>query len=251
LADRSVREAPESLSVLIPVLNEVHTLRPALERLLKTDLPLNLDVVVIDDGSTDGSLESIEDLVQNGVVRTLRHPSNQGKGAALRSGLAEARGDLVTVLDADLEYDPADYRPMIGEVIEENAEVVYGTRSFGAHTAFSFWYVVGNKFVSLWASFLFDTWLSDLETCFKMAWRDIWMSLDLKEDGFGIEAEATGKFLGRGHRIHEVPIGYKARGREEGKKLHWTDGVQALLILLRIRLQQAAKRFLRSERVRQ
>jgi dolichol-phosphate hexosyltransferase len=247
LADRRLREAPESLSVLIPVLNEVETLRRAVERLLKTDLPLNLDVVVIDDGSTDGSLESIDDLVQSGAVRTVRLPSNQGKGAALRTGLAEARGDLVTVLDADLEYDPADYRLMIHEVIEENAEVVYGTRSFGGHTAFSFWYVVGNKLVSVWASFLFDTWLSDVLTCFKMAWRDIWTSLDLKESGFGIDAEATGKILGRGHRIHEVPIGYKARAREEGKKVHWTDGVEALVILLRIRLQLAAKKFLRSE----
>jgi dolichol-phosphate hexosyltransferase len=251
LVERTVRDAPQSLTVLMPVLNEVQTLRPALERLLKTDLPLSLDVVVIDDGSTDGSLDSIDDLVQSRAVRSLRHPTNRGKGAALRSGLSEARGDLVTVLDSDLEYDPADYRLMIQEVIDENAEVVYGTRSFGAHTAFSFWYVIGNKAVSLWASFLFDTWLSDLETCFKMAWRDIWTSLDLKQDGFGIEAEATGRFLGRGHRIHEVPIGYKARGREEGKKLHWTDGVQAVFILLRIRLGQTAKRFLRSGADRQ
>jgi glycosyltransferase involved in cell wall biosynthesis len=245
LASRKDREAPHSLSVLIPVLNEVETLRAALERLLKTDLPLDLDVVVIDDGSTDGSLESIDDLIQSGAVRTVRHPTNQGKGAALRSGLAEARGDLVTVLDADLEYDPNDYRPMIQEIIGDGAEVVYGTRSFGAHTAFSFWYVIGNKAVSLWASFLFDTWLSDLETCFKMAWREIWNQLDLKESGFGIEAEATGKFLGHGFRIHEVPIGYKARGREEGKKLNWTDGVEALIILLRIRLRNG-KRFRRS-----
>ena len=251
MVDRKTRETPESLTVLIPVLNEVETLRAALERLLKTELPLQTDVVVIDDGSTDGSLESIDDLVQSGAVRTVRHESNRGKGAALRSGLEEARGDLVTVLDADLEYDPSDYRLMIQEIIDESAEVVYGTRSFGAHTAFSFWYVVGNKAVSLWASFLFDTWLSDLETCFKMAWRDIWLSLDLTQDGFGIEAEATGKFLGSGFRIHEVPIGYKARGREEGKKLHWTDGVQALVILLQIRLQQGAKRFLRSKGVRQ
>ena len=197
---------------------------------------------MIDDGSSDGSLESIDDLVQSGAVRTIRHPVNRGKGAALRSGLAEARGDLVTVLDSDMEYDPADYVPMIREVVEEQAEVVYGTRSFGAHTAFSFWYVIGNKAVSFWASFLFDTWLSDLETCFKMARREAWTSLDLKQDGFGIEAEATGGFLGKGYRIHEVPIGYKARGREEGKKLRWTDGVEALIILLRIRIIQALRK---------
>lgn len=233
---RKLREAPGSLSVLIPVLNEIETLRPALERLLKVDLGIALDIVVIDDGSTDGSVESINDLVSDGRVRVVQHPVNRGKGAALRSGIAAATGDLLTVLDSDLEYDPADYIPMIQAVVDEGAEVVYGTRSFGAHTAFSFWYVMGNKAVSFWASFLFNTWLSDLETCFKMAWRDIWTSIELTENGFGIEAEATGKFLLSGHRIHEIPISYRARGREEGKKLRWTDGVQALFILLKIRL---------------
>lgn len=230
------RPAPETLTVLIPVLNEIETLRRALERLLKTELPVALDVVVIDDGSTDGSMESIDDLVRAGTVRTVLHPVNRGKGAALRSGIAAANGDLITVLDSDLEYDPADYRLMLRAVVEEEAEVVYGTRSFGAHTAFSFWYVMGNKAVSFWASFLYNTWLSDLETCFKMAWRDIWQAQELSEDGFGIEAEVTAKFLLSGRRIHEVPISYRARGREEGKKLNWTDGVQALFILLKLRL---------------
>jgi dolichol-phosphate hexosyltransferase len=239
MPEKTVRKAPESLSVLLPVLNERDTLRPALERLLKTDLAIVLDVVVIDDGSTDGSMESIDDLVRAGTIRTVLHPVNRGKGAALRSGIAAATGDLITVLDADLEYDPADYRMMIRAVLDEEAEVVYGTRSFGAHTAFSFWYVIGNRAVSFWASFLYNTWLSDLETCFKMAWRDIWQSFDLSENGFGIEAEVTAKFLLTGRRIHEVPISYRARGREEGKKLNWTDGVQALFILLRIRLRGA------------
>jgi dolichol-phosphate hexosyltransferase len=227
---------PESMSVLIPVLNEAATLRPAVERLLKTDLGLELDVLVVDDGSTDGSIDSIDDLIRDGRVRVISHPHNLGKGAALRTGIAGARGDLITVLDADLEYDPADYRQMIRAFVDEQAEVVYGTRSFGAHTAFSFWYVIGNKAVSLWASFLFNTWLSDLETCFKMAPRSSWQALELTESGFGIEAEVTGKFLKRGHLIHEVPISYRARGREQGKKLRWIDGVEALVILLRVRL---------------
>jgi len=231
-----VRRPPESLSVLIPVLNEVETLRPALDRLLKTELGIRLDIVVIDDGSTDGSLEAIQDLVEAGTVRAIRHPVNRGKGAALRSGIAEAQGDVLTVLDADLEYDPGDYRLMLQVVVEDQAEVVYGTRSFGAHTAFSFWYVVGNKAVSFWASFLYNTWLSDLETCFKMAWRDIWTDLELTQNGFGVEAEATARFLRAGHLIHEVPISYRARSRADGKKLKWTDGVHALAILLRIRL---------------
>lgn len=236
------RTAPQSLSVLIPVFNEAPTLRRALERLLKADLGIQLDVVVIDDGSTDRSMELISDLVHDGLVRVVAHSTNIGKGAAIRSGLAAAEGDLVTVLDADLEYDPTDYRAMLRAVLDERAEVVYGTRSFSSNTAFSFWYVIGNKLVSFWASLLFNTWLSDLETCFKMAWRDIWEQLDLRQNGFGIEAEATGGFLLRGHRIYEVPIGYRARGREEGKKLKWTDGVEALVILSKIRLLESRRR---------
>jgi hypothetical protein len=125
---------------------------------------------------------------------------------------------------------------MLRPVLEDDAKVVYGTRSFGAHTAFSFWYVLGNRFLSFWASFLFNTWLSDVETCYKLAPVSIWRSLEIKSRGFGVEAEVTAKFLRRGHRIYEVPISYKARGREEGKKLNWTDGLEALWILLRIRL---------------
>lgn len=235
MAEPTPRSAPESLTVLIPVLNEVATLRPALERLLKTDLGLRLDVVVIDDGSTDGSVESVSDLLGDGV-RVVSHPVNRGKGAALRTGIAAARGDLLTVLDADLEYDPADYVAMIAAIVEDQAEVVYGKRSFGTHSAYSFWYVIGNKAVSFWASFLYNAWLSDLETCLKMSWRDIWEALDLRQNGFGIEAEATGKFLLSGRRIQEVPIKYRARNREQGKKLQWTDGVEAVWILLKIRV---------------
>lgn len=232
-------DAAASLTVVIPVLNERATLRRAVERLLKTDLPVEVEVLVVDDGSTDGSLESIQDLVEDGLIRTASHPANRGKGAALRTGLSVASGDLVTVLDADLEYDPADYAPMLSAVIHDQAEVVYGMRSFGAHTAYSFWYVIGNRLVAFWASFLFNTWLLDLETCFKMARREVWLSLDLEQSGFGIEAEVTGKLLARGYAIHEVPIRYTARTREEGKKLQWTDGVQALVILLAIRLRKA------------
>jgi glycosyltransferase involved in cell wall biosynthesis len=242
MPEETPARAPESLTVLIPVLNEVATLRTALERLLKTDLGLRLDVVIIDDGSTDGSVESIEDLVNEGEVRVVSHDRNRGKGAALRTGIQAARGDLLTVLDADLEYDPADYRAMIQAIVEDGAEVVYGKRSFGTHSAYSFWYVIGNKAVSFWASFLFNAWLSDLETCLKMSRLEVWRSLDLKQNGFGIEAEATGRFLLSGRRIQEVPIRYKARNREEGKKLQWTDGVEAVMILLKIRLFEGRRR---------
>lgn len=229
---------PTKLTVLMPVYNEADTVRPALERLLKVSLPLPVEVLVIDDGSTDESAEVIADLVKTGDVRLERHDRNRGKGAAIRTGIDKATGDVLTILDADMEYNPADYHDLLVPLLEGEAEVVYGTRSFGAHTAFSFWYVLGNRFVSFWASFLFNTWLTDIETCFKLAPTDTWRSLGLRSNGFNIEAESTGKFLRTGTRIFEVPITYKARSREAGKKLRWTDGVEALWTLLRVRLSR-------------
>ena len=226
----------ERLSVVVPFLNEAATLRPAVDRLLKTILPVEIEVLLVDDGSTDASVSTVADLVQAGTVTLLTHPSSRGKGAALRTGLDHASGDVLTVLDADLEYDPANYSELLAPILEGESEIVYGSRSFTSHTAYSFWYVIGNKALALWASFLYNTWLSDIETCFKMAPLRTWQSLDLRSDGFGIEAETTAKLLRRHHRIFEVPIRYKARGREQGKKLRWTDGVQALWILFKLRL---------------
>ena len=226
-----------SLTVVIPVLNERATLRRAVKRLLETDLPVPLEVLVVDDGSTDGCLDTIGDLVESNEVRVVRHPRNKGKGAAVRTGIAEATGSILTILDADLEYDPADYADLLQPMLAGEARVVYGTRQFGAHTAYSFWYVMGNKVLAFVASFLYDTWLTDVETCFKMADTEVWRQLDLRSDGFEIEVEFTGKVLRSGERIFEQPITYKARGREEGKKLQWTDGVRALWVLSRIRLR--------------
>jgi glycosyltransferase involved in cell wall biosynthesis len=225
------------LTVIMPVFNERATLRPAVERLLKADLPVPVELVLVDDGSTDGGRATLADLDDGDRVRVLHHPRNRGKGAAIRTGLSAARGDIVTVLDADLEYDPGDFRKLLEPLLAGDATVVYGTRSFGAHTAYSFWYVIGNKVLALWASFLFNTWLSDVETCFKMAETSTWRALDLRSDDFGIEAEATGRLLRAGYRIYEVPIEYRARTRLEGKKLDWADGVRALWILFRIRLR--------------
>jgi glycosyltransferase involved in cell wall biosynthesis len=225
-----------SITVVMPVFNELATLRTSLDRLLAVELPIERTVMVVDDGSTDGCLDTIEDLVASGQVTLIQQPTNQGKGAALRRGIQEADTDLLTILDADLEYDPVDFVPMIEAVLEEGARVVYGKRSFGGHAAYSFWYVLGNKGLAFWTSFLYDAWLSDIETCLKIAPVELWREVGLKSSGFGIEAEVTGKFLKGGERIFEVPITYRARGREEGKKLHWTDGVEAMWILLRIRL---------------
>jgi glycosyltransferase involved in cell wall biosynthesis len=226
---------PNMLTVVVPVYNESATLRTALERLLKVELPLPVETIVVDDASTDDGAASITDLVESGSIKLVRHPRNLGKGAAIRTGIGHAEGDILTVLDGDLEYDPSDYRALLRPILEGEASVVYGTRSFGSHTAYSFWFVVGNWVLGKWASFLFNTWLSDVETCFKMAETEVWRSLRLRSGGFGIEAEATGKFLRSGHRIYEVPIRYTARTREAGKKLRWTEGIAALGILLRVR----------------
>jgi glycosyltransferase involved in cell wall biosynthesis len=227
---------PELLTIVMPVYNERATLRPAVERLLKTDLPLPVELVVVDDGSVDGSLETVADLADPGRVRLIRHLRNRGKGGAIRTGIEVARGEVLTILDADLEYDPADIASLLSPILQDEARVVFGTRAFGAHTAYSFWYVVGNKLVNVWASLLFDTWLSDVYTCLKMAPTELWGRIDLRSSGFGMEAETTGKFLSRGERVYEVPISYRARSREEGKKIRPTDGLQALWILLRVRL---------------
>ena len=224
------------LTVIMPTLNERATLRAAVERLLKTQLQVPVELIVVDDGSTDGSTDTIADLVDGRTVKLVRHPRNRGKGAAIRTALGLATGEITTVLDADMEYDPANFTSLLEPILDGQTEVAFGTRTFGAYTAYSFWYVVGNKVLAIWASFLFDTWLSDVETCFKMARTDVWRSLALRSNGFGIEAEATGRILRLGHRIYEIPISYRARTRLEGKKLDWTDGVAALWILLRVRL---------------
>jgi len=222
------------LSILMPVYNEVGTLEAMVGRVLEVAYPCAFELILVDDGSTDGT-EKIIDLMEDPRIVTHRHPRNRGKGAAVRTAAKLATGDYMIMCDADLEYAPEDIPALMDVVLRGDADVVYGTRSFGSHTAFSFWYVMGNKAVTFFANLLFDTWISDLETCFKLMPVELYRSLDIRSAGFGMEAEVTGKILARGIRPYEVSISYRARGRDEGKKLTWKDGVEALWILTRIR----------------
>jgi glycosyltransferase involved in cell wall biosynthesis len=222
------------LSVLIPVYNEERTL----ERLLDAveERPEVSELVIVDDGSTDRTPEILSGREFTIPVQVIRHERNRGKGAALRTAILAAKGEVALVQDADLEYDPAEFPLLLAPIERGRAEVVYGSRSFAAHSAYSFWFVIGNKLVTLWTNVLFNSYLSDMETCYKLMPLSVWRSLDLRSDGFDIEPEITAKLLKSGHRIYEVPISYAARGRVEGKKLTWRDGVTALWTLSRIRI---------------
>jgi glycosyltransferase involved in cell wall biosynthesis len=222
------------LSVLIPVYNEERTL----ERLLDAveERPEVSELVIVDDGSTDRTPEILSGREFTIPVQVIRHERNRGKGAALRTAILAAKGEVALVQDADLEYDPAEFPLLLAPIERGRAEVVYGSRSFAAHSAYSFWFVIGNKLVTLWTNVLFNSYLSDMETCYKLMPLSVWRSLDLRSDGFDIEPEITAKLLKSGHRIYEVPISYAARGRVEGKKLTWRDGVTALWTLSRVRI---------------
>ena len=223
------------LTIAVPVYNESERVGPALKELLSTSFPVEVEILIVDDGSVDGTAETIAALALPDNVHLIKHERNQGKGAALRTALAAATGDVFVPFDADLEYQASDLVRCLEPVIASEAEVVYGTRAFGSHTSFNFWYVVGNKLLNLWANILFNCYISDLETCFKMAKTSILRRLDLKANGFDIEAEVTAKLLRAGYRPFEVPIGYKARSREQGKKISWMDGIIAFWTVARIR----------------
>jgi dolichol-phosphate hexosyltransferase len=238
------------LSVLIPIYNE----ETGLTRLLDAveEQPEVWELVIVDDGSDDRTPEILAERDFRLPVQIIRHPANRGKGAAIRTALAAATGDLALIQDADLEYDPRDYPVLLEPFQRASVTVVYGSRSFSSHSAYSFWFVMGNKLVTLWTNLLFNTYISDMETCYKVMPIETWRSLDLRSNRFEIEPEITAKLLRAGHRIYEVPISYAARSRAEGKKLTWMDGVRAIVVLTRLRLvpRTAARHASRDERAK-
>lgn len=226
------------LSILMPVFNERDTVEAAISGVLCTNYPVaDVEVIVIDDGSTDGTSELLNNWVKDPHITVVSHPCNLGKGAAVQTALKHARGTYAAIMDTDLEYYPADTAKLLEPILAGEAEIVYGSRGFESHSAFSFWYVVGNKCVALVANLLFNCYLSDVMTCHKVMRTETLRSLDLVSRGFEIEPEITGKLLVSGHQIYEVPVRYRARTRAKGKKLTAIDGVRVLLKLLECRLR--------------
>jgi glycosyltransferase involved in cell wall biosynthesis len=228
---------PTTLSILMPVYNERETLERAVDDALSAELPVEArQLVIVDDGSTDGTREILRETAWPEGVTIVEHDRNRGKGAALQTALQHATGDFAAILDADLEYRAADLAPLLEPLLSGEARVVYGTRSWSSHSAFSFWYVMGNKAVTQATNVLYNCWISDVMTCHKAMSTELFRSLRLRERGFAIEPEITARVLLAGERIFEVPITYKARSREEGKKLTALDGLRVLRTLVRCRI---------------
>lgn len=226
------------LSILMPVYNEESSIANAVKQALDVPYPCEIELLVVDDGSRDGTAAVLAGLDDPRLVLH-RHVRNQGKGAAIKTAASLATGDYMVILDADLEYDPHDIPRLLEPVLDGHATVVYGNRTFGSHSAYSYWYVMGNKGVTTAANVLFNSYIGDLETCFKLMPVELYRSLKIRSAGFGMEAEITGKLLRRRIRPYEVPISYRARSREDGKKITWRDGIEALWILTKERVRRS------------
>jgi glycosyltransferase involved in cell wall biosynthesis len=224
------------LSVVMPVFNERETIEEIIPRVLA--VPLRIELIVVDDGSTDGTRELLPGLQEKHQFKLILQPKNAGKGNALRRGFQEVTGDLVVIQDADLEYSPEEFPELISLICQGRADVVYGSRFLGRHRVFLFTHYAGNRLLTLITNALYNTMLTDMETCYKVMRTEVLRSFRLHSDGFGIEPELTAKIFKRGYRVYEVPITYDGRGYEEGKKITWRDGVVALWVLLKYRFTE-------------
>jgi glycosyltransferase involved in cell wall biosynthesis len=224
------------VSVVMPAFNERQTIEEIVRRVLA--VPLRIQLIVVDDGSSDGTRDVLESLQRElGFVLVLQR-ANGGKGAALRAGFAKVTGDIVIVQDADLEYSPEEYPSLIELICAGRADVVYGSRFLGRHRVFLFTHYLGNKLLTLMTNVLYNTILTDMETCFKVMRVEVLRSFALESNGFGIEPEITAKIFKRGYRVYEIPITYDGRSYSEGKKITWRDGLVALWVLMKYRFTE-------------
>ena len=224
------------LSVIIPVYNEEGTIREILNRVRAVDVGMEKEIIVVDDGSRDGTRRILQEEAVKGDIRVVYHPHNRGKGAAVRTGIEHAQGDFIIIQDADLEYEPGDYPKLLEPLLAGEADVVYGSRFLGGHEkAMVSLHRIGNRFLTAVTNLLYGSSLSDMETCYKVFRAEVIKSIPLVSDRFEIEPEITAKLLKRGYRIREVPIRYKGREFHEGKKISWKDGFGALWTLLKYR----------------
>jgi glycosyltransferase involved in cell wall biosynthesis len=224
------------LSVVMPAFNEAATIEEIVRRVMAVNVRTQL--IVVDDASTDGTRDILQRLQKELGFTLLLQPQNQGKGAALRRGFEAVGGDLVVIQDADLEYSPEEFPILIDLICQGRADVVYGSRFLGRHRVFLFSHYFGNRLLTLITNILYNTMLTDMETCYKVMRTEVLRSMKLQSNGFGIEPELTAKIFKRGYRVYEVPITYDGRGYEEGKKIGWRDGIVALWVLLRYRFSE-------------
>ena len=224
------------LSILMPAYNEEPTIERAIERVLEAGLPMSYELIVVENGSTDGTRAILTGREWPEHVEVVTVDVNRGKGDGVRHALKHARGRYSVILDADLEYDPAEIGELLAPFEDDRVGAVIGTRMFQSHSAYGFWYVVGNRGLNLTANLLYNAWISDILNCLKVMPTELFRSLDLREDGFAIDAEIPARLLRGGVVIYEVPVTYRARTREEGKKLKAVDGLRVLRTLLRCRI---------------
>jgi dolichol-phosphate hexosyltransferase len=224
------------LSILMPVYNERERVERAIAEVLATELPDEFELIVVNDGSTDGTSEILRGGDWDGRVRLFEHDHNQGKGAAIQTALSHARGDFAAIFDADLEYDPADLALLMPPLLDGRSNACFGVRAFDGYTSHSFLFVLGNKGVTLACNMLYNVYLHDIMTCHKMIRTDLFRSLALRSPGFAIEPEITARLVQHGERIFEVPVHYRARSNDEGKKLTAVDGFRVIATLVRCRL---------------
>jgi len=232
------------LSIVIPVYNEKDTLQEILRRIGEVALPLSREIIVVDDASSDGTRDVLENQLKNQVDRVVVHDRNKGKGAALRSGFKEASGDIVLIQDADLEYDPSEYPRLLKPILDGRAAVVYGSRFSGGgeHRVLYFWHMIGNNLLTLLSNMFTNLNLTDMECCYKIFKKDILQKFEIEENRFGVEPEITAKIAKLGCPIYEIGITYFGRTYKEGKKINWRDGFRALWCIVKYNLCGSVKK---------